>query len=124
MDPKIVGGIIGAAGVALVNFVIYLIRNKVEVPEHLRKNIEDQQGQINSLNLRLAQKDGEIAALKAQLEDVQAKYIETVRVVMELQDESSSLKKQVEQLESKLGRVKQMLVELDVSKTVISKLEV
>ena len=121
MDPKIVGGIIGAAGVALVNFVIYLIRNKVEVPEHLRKNIEDQQGQINSLNLRLAQKDGEIAALKAQLEDVQAKYIETVRVVMELQDESSSLKKQVEQLESKLGRVKQMLVELDVSKTVISK---
>lgn len=109
------GILCGGVGVAFLNFIIWLIKYRASVPEHLKDRVEDQTDYIEELRSRLDQKTGECQALKDQLASLQDSYVESVRVLAQMQRESDILKKQIEDLQRKLSEFKTKLTQIGIT---------
>lgn len=118
MKPEVIWAFVyGSGGVVVLNFLIYLVKNKIEIPEHVSKRVEEQTAHIEELKRKLSEKEGAMLALNTQLNDVQAKYVEAIKLIVEIENEGKALKHQIERLEARLSAIKEVLLNLGIDQS-------
>jgi chromosome segregation ATPase len=95
-------GLLGAAGTAVVTFIAWLVREKLNAPSSERLELKEE---LEKITKKLSESEGREIGLRTEVHRITDEYLQSAKTISLLLEEIDNLKKEVSFLKEKIGEI-------------------